>query len=65
MQFEVKLGHDAKVTAATTQPPKQVAVFCFTGEDLTPVRSHHVSTDQTIDGHTILAAQPAESAAQG
>src|SRR5207249_8054690 len=64
MEGEFELGDDAEITAAAAQRPEKLRVVLLTRPKPFTARRHHFCRDEVIDGHAMLARQPAESAAE-
>ena len=57
-------GHHPEVAAAATERPQQVRVLRLAGAQHAAVGGDHVGANQVVGGEAVLAAQPAETAAQ-
>src|SRR5689334_10425529 len=64
-KLEFKLCHHAKIAAAATDCPKEIFVLGCARPYFLTVHRNHVDGDEVVDGHAILASQPAEASAQG
>ena len=61
---EQEAGHDAKVSAAASEPHKRSGFSVSTGGNETPVRQHHIGLDQAVDSQAIFAGEVACPAAE-
>src|SRR5689334_14715228 len=64
-KLEFKLCHHAKIAASATDCPEKIRIFVLTCSYLLAIGRNHVDGDEVVDGHAILASQPAKAAAQG
>ena len=64
MQRELERGHHAEVAAAAADRPEQLRFLGRRGDALAAVCGDDVGGDQVVDGHAVLARQPAEAATQ-
>src|SRR5512143_3463936 len=64
MELELEAGDDTEVAATTTQSPEQVIIFRCAGVHLTAIRRNDFRREQVVDGHTVLSAKPAGTAAK-
>ena len=64
MELELEAGDDAEIATAPAQAPEEVCVFRFAGVQPAAIGRHHLGGEQVVDGHAMLAAQPAEATAQ-
>jgi hypothetical protein len=64
MEPELEAGDDAEVAAAAAQRPEKIGVLGGAGAHHFAGRRHDLGRLQVVDGHPVLAAQPAEAAAQ-
>src|SRR5262249_49373903 len=56
---------DAEVAAATADRPEQVGVVGFRRGDDATVGEHDLGRCEVVDGHAVLAHQPAEATTEG
>ena len=63
--LEQERGHHPEVAAAASHRPEEIRVLLRAGRDQTAVREHDVHAHEVVDGESVLAAQIADSAAQG
>src|SRR5688500_137899 len=64
LQRELEAGHDTEVAAAAADRPEEVLVLGLTGVQQRAVRDDDVGAHQMVDGHAVLAREPAETAAE-
>ena len=64
MQGELEGGDDAEVTPTALQRPEQIGVVAFAGPQQLAVGRHYVGGQQIVDREPVLAAEPAETAAE-
>jgi hypothetical protein len=57
-------GHDAKVSAASSQAPEEIRVLGLIRRNETPICQHHIGLDQAVDGQAIFAGEVATPAAE-
>ena len=65
VQPELEAGHDAEVAAAAANRPEQVGMLGLAGGQQAAVRGDDVDRHEGIDGHPVLAHEPADAATQG
>ena len=55
MKVEFELGDNPKVTAASSNCPKQVGIFVFADLDPLAVRSNYIYRDEIVHGQAVFA----------
>ena len=65
MQAELEVRHDAEIAAAAADGPEQVGVLVGGSAYSLAAGSDDVRRDEIVDGQSVLARQPAETAAEG
>ena len=64
MGTKQEAGHDAKVSAASSESPEEIRVLGLIRGNETPVRQHHIGLDQAVDSQAIFAGEVAGPAAE-
>ena len=64
VQSELELGHDAEIAAAAAQRPEEVRVLRLRSRAEFRRQRSRLRREQIVDGHSVLARQPAEAAAE-
>ena len=62
VQLVFKRRSDAKVAAAAAQAPEQIGVLALARGQHFACGRHHLDRAKVIDGHAVLAHQPAQAA---
>src|SRR5687767_3419418 len=65
MESELEARDDTEIPTAATERPEQVGVLGRAGAHHLTSRGHDLRGLEVVDGHTVFAAEPAESAAEG
>ena len=61
---ELEAGDDAEVAAAASERPEEVGVLGCAGANHLAGRGHDLGGLEVVNGHAVLAAEPAEAAAE-
>jgi hypothetical protein len=64
VDLELERRHHAEVAAAAADGPEQVAVLVRVGGELVACGRDHRGRDEVVDREPVLAAEPAEAAAE-
>lgn len=64
IELELEAGDDAEVSAAAAQSPEQVGILRIAGVYQPAVSRDDIRREEAVDGHAVLPAQPAETAAK-
>ena len=65
VELELERGHDAEVSATSSQGPEQFGVVLEVGAHELTVGGDHLRRDHAVAGQAVLARKPAVSATQG
>ena len=64
MCLEEERSHDAKVSPAAADGPKQIAILVRAGNDKSTVGEDNISCQKVINGQAVLPRQVSHSAAE-
>ena len=64
MKSILEARHDAEIPATTSDGPEKILVLAFARVPKVSIRGHDVHGEEIVDGHAVLAAEPAEPTAQ-